>query len=121
MSEGIAIAVRIKSTVMETVNSTMLKPAMRLRRVRGFGALFCKVGFLIALTGWIAGPAFERGNYIAKEFAKPPHSSQSHGWFQHGRIDRFHDRALDSDGDCDPFAHALVSNLPAQRRGRAPV
>jgi hypothetical protein len=31
MSEGIAIAVKIKSTVMEMANSTMLKPPMRLR------------------------------------------------------------------------------------------
>src|ERR1700737_2266067 len=43
MSEGIAIAVRIRSTVMETANSTMLKPAMRLRRVRERGALLYKV------------------------------------------------------------------------------
>src|SRR5437879_1244952 len=43
MRLGIAIAVRIRSTVRETPNSTMLKPAMRLRRVRGFGALLCKV------------------------------------------------------------------------------
>jgi len=41
MSVGIAIAVRISSTVSETASSTMLNPAMRLLRVRGLGALLC--------------------------------------------------------------------------------
>jgi hypothetical protein len=43
MSEGIAIAVKIISTVSETVNSTMLKPPMRLRRVRKGVALLNKI------------------------------------------------------------------------------
>jgi hypothetical protein len=43
MSEGIAMAVRIRSTVMEMANSTMLKPPMRLRRVREMGELLYKV------------------------------------------------------------------------------
>lgn len=43
MSEGIAMAVKIKSTVMETANSTVLKPPMRLRGVRDLGALLCKI------------------------------------------------------------------------------
>jgi len=34
MSEGIAIAVKMRSTVKETANSTMLKPPMRRLRVR---------------------------------------------------------------------------------------
>src|SRR6266403_5942092 len=59
MSEGIAIAVRIMSTVMETINSTMLKPAMRLRRVRGFGALLCKV--ISSFKGWTSDPACKGG------------------------------------------------------------
>src|SRR5712664_4337830 len=33
MSEGMAMAVRMRSTVMETPSSTMLKPRLRLRRV----------------------------------------------------------------------------------------
>jgi hypothetical protein len=43
MSDGIAMAVKIRSTVMETANSTMLKPAMRLRRVREGMALLNKI------------------------------------------------------------------------------
>jgi hypothetical protein len=43
ISEGIAIAVRISSMVMETTNSTMLKPPMQLRRVRECGALLLKI------------------------------------------------------------------------------
>jgi hypothetical protein len=43
MSDGIAMAVKIRSTVMETANSTMLKPAMRLRRVRDGMALLNKI------------------------------------------------------------------------------
>ena len=43
MSDGIAMAVRMRSTVMETANSTVLKPPMRLRRVREMGALLYKV------------------------------------------------------------------------------
>jgi len=43
ISVGIAIAVIINSTVMETANSTMLKPPMRLRRVRECGALLLKI------------------------------------------------------------------------------
>jgi hypothetical protein len=57
MSEGIAIAVRIRSTVRETANSTMLKPAMRLRRVRGFGALLYK--FFSSFKGRTSNPAFK--------------------------------------------------------------
>jgi hypothetical protein len=37
------MAVRIKSTVMETASSTMLKPPLRLRRVREIGALLYTV------------------------------------------------------------------------------
>src|SRR5258708_5545357 len=55
MSEGIAIAVRISSTVRETANSTMLKPPMRLRRVRGFGGLLGEGRFVEDIAGkaWI--------------------------------------------------------------------
>jgi hypothetical protein len=55
MSEGIAMAVRIRSTVMETANSTMLKPPMRLRRVREMGALLYTV--VSSFNGWTSGPA----------------------------------------------------------------
>ena len=47
MSEGIAMAVSIKRTVMETAISTMLKPPLRLRRVREMGALLCTVIILV--------------------------------------------------------------------------
>src|SRR5260370_39894869 len=42
-SDGIASADRISRMVMETANSTMLNPAMRRRRARGFGALLNKI------------------------------------------------------------------------------
>jgi hypothetical protein len=57
ISEGIAIAVRIKSTVIETANSTMLKPAIRLRRVRGCGALLYKV--ISSFKGRTSGQAYK--------------------------------------------------------------
>src|SRR5882762_1081273 len=78
-----------------------------------------RFGYLAAFTGWIAGPAIERGNELVQECPKAPHSPQPHCRLQHGRIGRFPDRASDSDGYCDSFAHAFVSNVPAQRRGRA--
>jgi len=56
---------------------------------------------------------------LVQECPKAPHSPQPHCRLQHGRIGRFPDRAPDSDGYCDSFAHAFVSNVPAQRRGRA--
>jgi len=37
------MAVKISNTVRDTANSTMLKPPMRRRRVRGVGALLCNV------------------------------------------------------------------------------
>jgi len=55
ISVGIAMAVKIKSTVMETANSTMLKPPMRLRRVREMGALLYKV--ISSFNGRTCGPA----------------------------------------------------------------
>jgi hypothetical protein len=59
MSEGIAIAVKISSTVKETANSTILKPPMRLRRVREMGALLCKV--ISSFKGGTLGPAYKDG------------------------------------------------------------
>jgi hypothetical protein len=59
MRVGIAIAVRIKSTVKETANSTMLKPPLRLRRVRVRGALLCKV--ISSFKGWTLCPASKDG------------------------------------------------------------
>jgi hypothetical protein len=56
---GIAMAVKIKSTVMETANSTMLKPSMRLRRVREMGALLYKVSS--SFKGRSSGPAHKDG------------------------------------------------------------
>jgi len=57
ISVGIAMAVKIKSTVMDTANSTMLKPPMRLRRVREMGALLDKV--ISSFNGRICGPAYK--------------------------------------------------------------
>jgi hypothetical protein len=51
------MAVKIKSTVMETANSTMLKPPMRLRRVREMGALLDKV--ISSFNGRTCGPAYK--------------------------------------------------------------
>src|ERR1700674_3523753 len=62
MSEGIAIAVRIMSTVMETANSTMLKPALRLRRGRGLGALLYKA--VSSFKGRTSDPAYKGGKEI---------------------------------------------------------
>jgi hypothetical protein len=59
ISEGIAIAVKIKSTVIETANSTMLKPPMRLRRVREMGALLYKVSS--SFKGRTSVPAHKDG------------------------------------------------------------
>jgi hypothetical protein len=59
ISEGIAMAVKIKSTVIETANSTMLKPPMRLRRVREMGALLYKVSS--SFKGRSSGPAHKDG------------------------------------------------------------
>jgi hypothetical protein len=47
ISEGIAIAVKMSNTARETINSTMLKPAMRLQRVREMGALLDTIVNLI--------------------------------------------------------------------------
>jgi len=59
MSEGIAIAVKIRSTVRETANSTMLKPGkLRLRRVREPGAPLCKV--VSSFKGRTSGQAHKR-------------------------------------------------------------
>ena len=57
MSDGIAIADRISRMVMETANSTMLKPAMRQRRVRGFGALLYKI--VSSFKGRTSGQAYQ--------------------------------------------------------------
>jgi hypothetical protein len=59
MREGIAMAVKIKSTVIETANSTMLKPPMRLRRVREMGALLYKVSS--SFKGRSSGQAHQDG------------------------------------------------------------
>src|SRR5712664_2883208 len=58
-SEGTAIAVRIRSTAMETANSTMLKPAMPLRRVRERAGLLHKV--VSSFKGRTSNPAYQGG------------------------------------------------------------
>jgi hypothetical protein len=57
--EGIAIAVRIRTTVMETANSIMLNPPMRLQRVRGCGALLYKA--VTSFKGRTTDPAYQGG------------------------------------------------------------
>jgi hypothetical protein len=62
MSEGIAIPVRIRRTAMETANSTMLKPAMPLRRVRERAGLLHKV--VSSFKGRTSNPAYQGGKEI---------------------------------------------------------
>ncbi len=59
MSEGIAIPVRIRRTAMETANSTMLKPAMPLRRVRERAGLLHNV--VSSFKGRTSNPAYQGG------------------------------------------------------------
>src|ERR1700687_5558593 len=77
MSEGMAIAVRMRSTVMETANSTILKPLLRLRRVSENVALRPKVtssfGRIAGIPAYAGGPNFNlvqlrgRGRLLASD------------------------------------------------------
>src|SRR5713226_6944906 len=60
ISEGMAMADKIRTTVMETANSTMLNPAMRRRRVRGCGALLSKI--VSSFKGRTSGQAYQGGS-----------------------------------------------------------